>query len=200
MAGYVGQTATKTMDKIGQANGGILFVDEAYALTSHSDSDFGKEAIETLLKQMEDKRGQFAVIVAGYTDNMATFLSSNPGLASRFDVTIKFEDYNVEELTEIGVALLKNEGLTADDEAIAHLKKYFDYLYGKRDKFFGNARSIRKVILQAIKNQNLRMASITKAERTPEVISVLILADVKEFDENLDTSSSQSRIGFKVGS
>ena len=200
VAGYVGQTATKTMDKISQANGGILFVDEAYALTSHSESDFGKEAIETLLKQMEDKRGQFAVIVAGYTDNMATFLSSNPGLASRFDVTIKFEDYNVEELTEIGVALLKNEGLTADDEAIAHLKKYFDYLYGKRDKFFGNARSIRKVILQAIKNQNLRMASITKAERTPEVISMLILADVKEFDENLDTSSSQSRIGFKVGS
>ncbi len=200
VAGYVGQTATKTMDKIGQANGGILFVDEAYALTSASDSDFGKEAIETLLKQMEDKRGQFAVIVAGYTDNMATFLSSNPGLASRFDVTIKFEDYNVEELTEIGVALLKHEGLTADDEAIAHLKKYFDYLYGKRDKFFGNARSIRKVILQAIKNQNLRMASITKAERTPEVISMLILADVKEFDENLDTSSSQSRIGFKVGS
>ena len=200
VAGYVGQTATKTMDKISQANGGILFVDEAYALTSHSESDFGKEAIETLLKQMEDKRGQFAVIVAGYTDNMATFLSSNPGLASRFDVTIKFEDYNVEELTEIGVALLKHEGLTADDEAIAHLKKYFDYLYGKRDKFFGNARSIRKVILQAIKNQNLRMASITKAERTPEVISMLILADVKEFDENLDTSSSQSRIGFKVGS
>ena len=200
VAGYVGQTATKTMDKISQANGGILFVDEAYALTSHSESDFGKEAIETLLKQMEDKRGQFAVIVAGYTDNMATFLSSNPGLASRFDVTIKFEDYNVEELTEIGVALLKHEGLTADDEAIAHLKKYFDYLYGKRDKFFGNARSIRKVILQAIKNQNLRMASITKAERTPEVISVLNLADVKEFDENLDTSSSQSRIGFKVGS
>ena len=199
VAGYVGQTAIKTAERINAALGGVLFIDEAYALTSGSDNDFGKEAIETLLKQMEDKRGQFAVIVAGYPDNMQIFLQSNPGLASRFDIYINFEDYNMEELLEIGLAMLKAEMLQPDEEALAQLRNYFEYLYQKRDKFFGNARSVRKVVHKAIKNQHLRMASIPKEERSEEIIRTLTLEDVKEFNSELESSSQSSGLGFKLG-
>jgi SpoVK/Ycf46/Vps4 family AAA+-type ATPase len=199
VAGYVGQTALKTTEKINQAMGGVLFIDEAYALTQGHENDFGKEAVETVLKQMEDKRGQFAVIVAGYPDNMKQFLQANPGLASRFDITIKFEDYTVDELLEIAVAMFKNEHLNVDADALNHLKAYFDYLYQKRDKFFGNARTVRKVVLQAIKNQNLRMASIPKEQRTEEMIHTLTIDDVKEFNENLEAANQGGGIGFKLG-
>jgi len=200
VAGYVGQTALKTTEKINQAMGGILFIDEAYALTQGHENDFGKEAVETLLKQMEDKRGQFAVIVAGYPDNMKQFLQANPGLASRFDITIKFEDYTVDELTEIALAMFKAENLNVTEEALNHLKAYFDYLYQKRDKFFGNARTVRKVVQQAIKNQNLRMASIPKDQRTEELIHTLTIDDVKEFNESLEASNQSGGIGFRLGS
>jgi SpoVK/Ycf46/Vps4 family AAA+-type ATPase len=198
VAGYVGQTALKTTERINQAMGGVLFIDEAYALTQGHENDFGKEAVETLLKQMEDKRGQFAVIVAGYPDNMKQFLEANPGLASRFDITIKFEDYTVDELLQIALYMLKAENLTPTEEALEHLRKYFDYLYQKRDKFFGNARTVRKVIQQAIKNQHLRMASLPKEQRTEEVIHQLDVLDVKEFNENLE-AGGQGGIGFKLG-
>jgi len=198
VAGYVGQTALKTMERINQAMGGVLFIDEAYALTQGHENDFGKEAVETLLKQMEDKRGQFAVIVAGYPDNMKQFLEANPGLASRFDITIKFEDYNVDELLQIALYMLKAENLTPTEEALEHLRKYFDYLYQKRDKFFGNARTVRKVIQQAVKNQHLRMASLPKEQRTEEIIHQLDVPDVKEFNENLE-AGGQGGIGFKLG-
>ncbi|MDX1905213.1 MAG: AAA family ATPase [Thermonemataceae bacterium] len=199
VAGYVGQTALKTTEKINQALGGILFIDEAYALTQGHENDFGKEAVETLLKQMEDKRGQFAVIVAGYPDNMKQFLQANPGLASRFDITIKFDDYTVDELLEIAIAMFKQENLNLDEEAIKHLKVYFDYLYQKRDKFFGNARTVRKVVSQAVKNQHLRMASMPKEQRSEEMIHTLIVDDIKEFNENLESSNQGSVIGFKLG-
>ncbi|MEM9981243.1 MAG: AAA family ATPase, partial [Bacteroidota bacterium] len=198
VAGYVGQTAIKTTDKINEAVGGVLFVDEAYALTNNSANDFGKEAVETILKQMEDRRGEFAVIVAGYPDNMQQFLRSNPGLASRFDIVISFEDYKVDELYQIALSMLKVEGLTPDDEAARHLREYFDYLYQKRDKFFGNARSIRKVIGAAVKNQHLRMAEIDKEERTQAMIETLTIKDVEEFNKELD-ASNQNSIGFKLG-
>lgn len=198
VAGFIGQTALKTQEKIKQAMGGVLFIDEAYSLSQAYENDFGKEAIETLLKQMEDNRGAFAVIAAGYPDNMRTFLQMNPGLASRFDVTLQFEDYNKDELFQIAVNLLQNDGLQADQAAEEHLRTYFEYLYDKRDKFFGNARSIRKVISQAIKNQHLRMASLPKETRTPEAIATLTLADVEEFNTHLETGN-QGSIGFQIG-
>ncbi len=197
VAGYVGQTAIKTQSLIDKALGGVLFIDEAYALSQGGDNDFGREAIETLLKQMEDKRGQFVVVTAGYTDNMSHFLEMNPGLKSRFDREIHFEDYNADELYQIAKMMLKNEGLAPDDEADTMIKEYLVYLHQKRDKFFGNARSVRKIIEQITKNQNLRMASLPRDERTAEHMQTLTADDVKEFKVGGEIVSTG--IGFKFG-
>jgi SpoVK/Ycf46/Vps4 family AAA+-type ATPase len=126
VAGWVGQTATKTQEKIAEAQGGILFIDEAYALANKSiGNDFGQEAIQVILKRMEDLRGQFGIIVAGYTDNMNEFVESNPGLKSRFDRTFVFNDYSPEELYAIALSILSKEKITPNAEAEAHLKNYF---------------------------------------------------------------------------
>lgn len=198
VAAFIGQTAIKTMEVINQAQGGVLFIDEAYSLSAAGNNDFGPEAIETLLKQMEDKRGKFVVIVAGYTDNMNSFLEANPGLKSRFDRTFEFKDYTAEQLFAIGLTMLANENLVPDEAAAAYLKQYFNYMYSHRDKFFGNARSIRRIILVAVKNQNLRMASLSVEERTPQVLQTLTLEDVKEFDPAKDPQR-RPVIGFRMG-
>ncbi len=195
IAGYVGQTALKTKVKIDEAMGGVLFIDEAYALSDGSNNDFGKEAIEIILKNMEDNRGKFAVIVAGYPDNMTNFLQSNPGLKSRFDRILNFIDYTSEELYDIALGLLTKESLKPDAQAEEHLRKYFDTLFSKKDKFFGNARTVRNIIGEAIKNQNLRMASIPSSQRTKDMLDILTLDDVKEFIiEEIQTGKT---LGFK---
>lgn len=196
VAGYVGQTAIKTAEVIDRAKGGVLFIDEAYALSSGSTNDFGNEAIETLLKRMEDQRGQFVVIAAGYTDNMRQFLESNPGLKSRFDKTYMFEDYTPQELFQIGISLLRKENLFLDDAAADHLKKYMQFIYDKRSKFFGNGREVRKVIEGAIKNRDLRSASIPKEERKQELLSTITFADVEDFTLADHESDTRKRIGF----
>lgn len=199
IAGYVGQTATKTAQKIEEAMGGVLFIDEAYSLTEGKGSqyDFGSEAISTLLKRMEDNRDDFVVIVAGYTDPMREFLLSNPGLKSRFDRTFTFGDYDAAELMQIALTLLRAENMTPDATAKEHLKNYFEFLYSHRDKFFGNAREVRKTIQEVVKNQHLRMASIASAERTKEMIETLTYADVEEFKIDLESLGLQKRkMGF----
>jgi SpoVK/Ycf46/Vps4 family AAA+-type ATPase len=196
VAGYVGQTAIKTQAMIDKAIGGVLFIDEAYSLLSGSDNDFGKEAIETLLKQMEDRRGEFIVITAGYPSNMHHFLEANPGLKSRFDKVMNFEDYSAEELNEVAIQMLKSEHLVADEAASAHLKAYLENMYASRDKFFGNARSVRKIIQGAVKKQHLRMASIEKDLRTEELVQTLSIVDLS--DLKVDTKSTSSGIGFKI--
>jgi SpoVK/Ycf46/Vps4 family AAA+-type ATPase len=196
IAGYVGQTALKTKVKIDEAMGGVLFIDEAYALSDGSNNDFGKEAIEIILKNMEDNRGKFAVIVAGYPDNMSNFLLSNPGLKSRFDRVLNFIDYTSAELYDIAVGLLAKENLKADAKAEEHLRKYFDILFSKKDKYFGNARTVRNVVGEAIKNQNLRMASMPSAHRTKEMLDILTLDDVKEF--TLEETQTGKKLGFKL--
>ncbi|MDQ3048806.1 MAG: AAA family ATPase, partial [Bacteroidota bacterium] len=118
VAGFVGQTAIKTGEKIDAAMGGILFIDEAYALSNKGGTnDFGQEAIQVILKRMEDLRGQFGVIVAGYTDNMNEFIASNPGLKSRFDRTFHFNDYAPEEMYQIALSILAKEKITPDAES-----------------------------------------------------------------------------------
>lgn len=195
VAGFVGQTAIKTKEKIDEALGGVLFIDEAYALAAETGNDFGKEALEVILKQMEDKRGEFIVIAAGYPDNMDRFIEMNPGLKSRFDKTIVFQDYSAEELYEIAVSMLMIERLVPDAEAEVHLQKYLKTLYDRRDKYFGNARSVRKIIQQAVKNQHLRMSMIDKKLRTAEMLATLTVEDLKDF--NLDEEAGNSkRIGF----
>ena len=192
VAGFVGQTAMKTDERIKEAKGGVLFIDEAYALGEGN--DFGREAIETLLKRMEDSRGEFAVIVAGYTDPMYRFLESNPGLRSRFDRTFTFNDYNETELFRIALSLLKSENIRLDNEAYDYLQKYINSIYIYRDKYFGNAREIRKLIVDAIQNQNLRLASMKKDERTKEMLETMNLEDLKEFKIN---EGKRGSLGFK---
>lgn len=196
IAGYTGQTAIKTQERIDAAMGGILFIDEAYALAEGS--GFGQEAIEVILKRMEDKRGQFGVIVAGYPENMHHFIEMNPGLKSRFDKTYAFSDYEPDQLIIIAKNLLKKEGLVPNEEALAHLSNHFRELVDRKDKFFGNARTVRQIVGECVMKQNLRMASIPGSERKPEDLTTLTLEDVKHF--NVDSSSGRSTLGFRFGS
>lgn len=201
VAGFVGQTAIKTAEKIEESLGGVLFIDEAYALTHKvggSQGDFGDEAIQTLLKRMEDHRGQFFVFVAGYPDNMETFLKANPGLNSRFDKVLKFEDYSPEDLSRIAMLMLEEKSLKPDEAAKAHLDEYFKFLYEYRDKYFGNARTVRNIINEAIKNQNLRLAALKGEEREKTPDDILTLRDVQNF--KLDKSGflfNKKTIGFR---
>jgi hypothetical protein len=179
----------------------VLFIDEAYALTASGGNDFGKEAVETILKRMEDKRGEFIVIAAGYPDNMKTFLEANPGLKSRFDKVFNFEDYSPSDLWEICVQMLKTSDLVPDIAAEAHLKKYFAFRYERKDKFFGNARTVRKVVEEAVKNQHLRLASMPEIQRQPDMMHSLILADVIEFEKDNDeiAGAGRGKVGFNFG-
>ncbi len=182
VAGYVGQTSEKTSALIDKAIGGTLFIDEAYSLTvkGTSESDFGKEAIDILLKRMEDDRGKFLVIAAGYTDEMQDFVNSNPGIKSRFHKSFVFEDYNPNELMEIVERSLKKEKKNITAEARNELLRYFVEIYRTRDKKFGNARIVRN-ILETVKNKMiLRIAELPKAMRTDEVISTITFEDIKE--------------------
>ena len=198
VAGYVGQTAIKTDEKINEAMGGILFIDEAYSLAQEKGAqhDFGAEAIQIILKRMEDQRGKFGVIVAGYTDNMHEFITSNPGLKSRFDKYFVFEDYAADEMHTIAQSLFTKEGVKPDEAANTHLKNYFSFLYQERDKHFGNARTVRQVVGESVKNQNLRLASMKKEERTKELLETIILDDVKEFE--IKEVNQRPKIGFKT--
>jgi len=200
VAGYVGQTAIKADEKIKEAMGGILFIDEAYSLASElgSQHDFGGEAIQIILKRMEDQRGKFGVIVAGYTENMSQFISSNPGLRSRFDKYFQFEDYSVSEMVSIALALFSKEEAQPDDPALQHLKNYFTFLHSNRDMHFGNARTVRQIVGESIKNQHLRLAAMKKEERTPEIMRAIIFDDVKEF-EIKEISTGTRPIGFSIG-
>jgi SpoVK/Ycf46/Vps4 family AAA+-type ATPase/tetratricopeptide (TPR) repeat protein len=174
---YVGETALKTSALIDKAIGGTLFIDEAYTLIKKSDggSDFGKEAVDTLLKRLEDDRGKFMVIAAGYPDEMKHFLSSNPGLSSRFNHFITFDDYSPEELLEIALKNASGSGFTFDPPAVNELKKYFNKIYRGRDKNFGNGRIVRDLLDSAVKNHLLR---VTENKDASSIEKTLIVADV----------------------
>ena len=160
VAGYVGQTAIKTQEVIASALGGALFIDEAYSLASGGENDFGREAIETLLKAMEDHREDLVVIVAGYTGPMQRFLDSNPGLESRFNKRIFFEDYNGEELNAIFHMQCKKNGYELDDEAEAYAGEFFAAMYENRDGNFGNGRDVRNQFEDMVVRQANRVAAM----------------------------------------
>ena len=199
VAGFVGGTAIKTAEIIERARGGVLFLDEAYTLSKEGANDFGREAIETLLKRMEDLRGEIIVIAAGYPENMTQFLEANPGLKSRFDRKFEFADYKPAELMSIAEAMLTSEGIAIRTAAHKQLLSYFTYLYQYKNKFFGNARAVRKVVEKAIKNQHLRLASLSPEDRKPNMLKSLVLPDVQEFDAGNDSlleGGKQGRVGF----
>ena len=178
VAGYVGQTAVKTQQKIQQALGGILFIDEAYALAKEG-NDYGQEAIDTILKAMEDHRDDFIVIVAGYTELMETFINSNPGLKSRFNKFIEFPDYTEEELYEIFMLRCRKYIYTLTEEADALLKKIMHDKVAHKGPNFANAREARNLFEAAVTNQATRIADL---EVIPDdILSVLEASDLAEF-------------------
>lgn len=205
VAGHVGGTAIKTAERIDEAMGGVLFIDEAYSLTLRgaglSGNDYGDEAVQTLLKRMEDHRGKFFVFVAGYPDNMEAFLKANPGLNSRFDKMLKFDDYSPAELDQIALQMFNQQGIIPTPEAEAHLKIYLAFLYDYRDKYFGNARTVRNIVNEALKNNNLRLAALPPEERAKTPANLLTLEDVAPFkaDKNAFAFTKKS-IGFRSNS
>lgn len=161
VAGYVGQTAIKTQEIISKAMGGVLFIDEAYSLISpDGTNDFGKEAIEVLLKNMEDHRDDLIVIVAGYTDLMGQFIHSNPGLESRFNKYFYFEDYTAEQLLSILESQCQRNCYHLDDSARELAQTWLTEAYENRDKNFGNARDVRNLFEQLIARQSDRVAAM----------------------------------------
>ncbi len=161
VAGFVGQTAIKVSKVIESAKGGVLFIDEAYSLTPNgSQSDYGSEAIEVLLKAMEDQRGDLVVIVAGYTNEMDTFLNSNPGLKSRFNKFIHFADYTPEELLDIFLLMSNKNGYKLSDDANSELKKLITVIYDNKTENFANARIIRNMFESVIQIQANRVIEI----------------------------------------
>lgn len=162
VAGYVGQTAIKTQGVISKAMGGVLFIDEAYMLSNERDV-FGQEAIDTLLKAMEDHRDDLIVIVAGYESLMKAFVESNPGLKSRFNRFIHFEDYTPDELFAIFTSLCSKNQYLLSEEATARVKDYFCRIYEARTESFGNGRAVRNCFEKMITNQANRMAQYKEA-------------------------------------
>ena len=179
VAGFVGQTAIKTSEVVQKALGGVLFIDEAYALTNQENAnDFGKEAIEVLLKNMEDHRKDLIVIVAGYTELMGRFIHSNPGLESRFNKYFYFEDYTGDQLMEIFRSMCGKNGYTIGNEAEKYAEEYFVGLYEERDENFGNARDVRNVFERAVARQSDRVAALEKPGK--EELMALTVADLQE--------------------
>ena len=160
VAGYVGQTALKTQEVIQSALGGVLFIDEAYSLASGGENDFGREAIETMLKAMEDHRDDLVVIVAGYTGPMEKFIHSNPGLESRFNRYFFFPDYDGNQLTEIFRIQCKKNSYTLTPEADEAALKMFTRLYEERDENFGNGRDVRNCFEDMVVRQSNRVAAL----------------------------------------
>lgn len=159
VAGYVGQTAIKVQEKISESRGGVLFIDEAYALTANRDgSDFGFEAVDTLLKGMEDYRDDFVVIVAGYPEPMAEFLESNPGLKSRFNKFIYFDDYTPDELLDIFRGMCKKAGFIVSEDTLQIVHDYFIGMYENRGTNFANGRDVRNFFEKAVVHQANRLA------------------------------------------
>ncbi len=197
VAGYVGQTAIKTGEMIDKAIGGGLFIDEAYSLSKGGSTDFGREAIETLLKRMEDQRGEFMVIVAGYPDEMKDFLEANPGLLSRFDKQFEFYDYNANELLEIAKLIFEKEELTLEKAAEKHLEEYIKKLLENKHKYFGNARTIRKIVEETIRKQHLRMAGLPASQRTPKKIQTIKMEDISGFQIMEEDLKPRRGIGFR---
>lgn len=159
VAGYVGQTAIITQEKINEAMGGVLFIDEAYSLAK-GETDFGQEAIDTLLKAMEDNRDDFVDIVAGYTKQMEAFLLSNPGLKSRFNKSILFEDYTEKELLDIFNLFCHKYGLWLSEDATSYLKVFLSTICSKKTENFANAREIRNLFERSIVNQANRLGDL----------------------------------------
>lgn len=166
VSGYIGQTATKVMEVVESALGGVLFIDEAYTLTANKgQGDFGQEAVDTLLKAMEDNRDNLVVIVAGYTDLMEEFLNSNPGLRSRFNKFMKFEDYTPSQLLDIIKSSAKKQDYVLSEEAKKIVLEHFEKICANKPENFANARDARNFLEKAIAKQAGRIVNIKDIDK-----------------------------------
>jgi SpoVK/Ycf46/Vps4 family AAA+-type ATPase len=179
VAGFVGQTAIRTQQALESAVGGTLLIDEAYALARGGDNDFGREAIDTLVKFMEDHRDDLAVVAAGYIDEMQAFIDANPGLASRFTRTIAFPDYTVDELLTIFRLLGDELSYRCSDDADAALRTVLEA--APRGRGFGNARYVRNLFEAAVARQAMRLAALD--EPSDEQLTTLVAGDIAGVDE-----------------
>ena len=166
VCGYIGQTASKTAEVIESALGGVLFIDEAYTLTNgKGQGDFGQEAVDTLLKGMEDHRDDLVVIVAGYTELMEEFLDSNPGLRSRFNKFINFEDYTAEEEVEILINNCKKQAYMLSRDALEEARRFFTERVANKPEGYANARDVRNYLEKAISNQASRIVGLKDVDK-----------------------------------
>lgn len=180
VAEYVGQTAVKTNKIIDSALDGILFIDEAYALVDGNNNDYGKEAIATLIKRMEDDRDRLVVILAGYKDEMGRFLNSNPGIQSRFSRIIEFPDYSADELFQIFEINCKRFEYSMSEAFIIKLKELFNNAILHKDKNFGNARYVRNLFEKTIENQANRLSRL--GSLTKEMLSMIEAEDLEQYN------------------
>ncbi len=185
IAGFVGQTATKVDKAVEESLGGVLFIDEAYALTTNSfGNDYGAEAINTLLKRMEDYRDDLAVVVAGYDEPMKIFIESNPGLRSRFNRFFIFEHFRPDQLMAVFMSNCKNADFILSNEAKEKLSDTFELLYSKKDEGFGNARVVRNLFEKCVQNQANRIVQIKKI--TQKILKTFSEEDIPEPKETED--------------
>lgn len=181
VAKYVGQTAPQVMEVVKEAMGGVLFIDEAYSLVSRrGENDFGYEAVDTLLKAMEDHRDDLIVIVAGYPDKMEEFLESNPGLQSRFNKYINFDDYSPSELQDIFHKMCEKNGYKPTEAAAEKVKQMLTQLHESRSDSFANARTVRNLFEKLLAVQADRLAALETV--TDEELSVIAEEDIDKID------------------
>jgi Holliday junction resolvasome RuvABC ATP-dependent DNA helicase subunit len=178
VAGFVGQTALKTKETLDASLGGMLLIDEAYSLARGGDNDFGREAIDTLVKFMEDHRDDLAIVAAGYTAEMNDFVDTNPGLKSRFTRTVNFPDYTDDELTEIFLRLCDKNAYHCSDDATDKVRHFI--ASEPRTRGFGNARFVRNLFEAAIAHQAVRVAPLS--DPSTEQLSTLVGADIVAVD------------------
>lgn len=175
VAGYIGQTAQKTTDKVFEAINGVLFIDEAYTLSQGGENDFGHEAIDTLVKLMDDNRDRLVVILAGYSDNMQQFLDVNPGLQSRFPNVVEFADYNLEQLMRIAEGMFSKNGYELSDDAKVKLADILDD--ARQDSKFGNGRYVRNIFERSTTNQALRISVVDDLSK--EILTTILAEDIE---------------------
>jgi len=190
----VGQTAIKTQKKIEEAMGGVLFIDEAYTLNQEGEN-FGQEAIDTILKAMEDHRDKFVVIVAGYTELMKNFVNSNPGLKSRFNKFFEFPDYTVDELKQIFKLQCDKYQYKLTEEAEEAVKKEIERLEATKGENFANAREVRNLFEKIITNQASRVSELEDVDE--ERLTTITIEDLEDALANSADDEDQLKKGIE---